>query len=391
MSDSAIRGARLIGFIGDVHGDMQHLLAAMNIMWNHGVQVLVVLGDFGMVWPGRNWSAELDKINRRLSVRGQTLYFIDGNHEDFDALYKFPLGDDGLRTLRQKVIHIPRGTRMTLSSGRTLAALGGANSIDADSRIAGRSWWPQESITDDDLASLGADPADVMIGHDAPLDLPALDRHLAATEHLWSESGLVYADAGRRVFHRGFTQVRPHLYLGGHYHLHVDQTVDFLAGEDRSRCRTVILDMNRGGDAVSFAIMDVEGLSLEYLTRRERPVTSLTGRESGRWHVTTAEGTHMLDLDARTIEQTPEANDGNPAPQLLELLLCRVGLPLSWTDTRRHDPTADHRQDASDVERIARVPRNSRSAPPHPVTSRTAPSRRAPSPAARDSPSAAAP
>jgi predicted phosphodiesterase len=373
MSDSAIREARLIGFIGDVHGDMQHLLAAMNIMWNHGVQVLVALGDFGMIWPGRNWSAELDKINRRLAVRGQTLYVIDGNHEDFDALYKFPLDAVGLRTLRRNVVHIPRGTRMTLSSGRTLAALGGANSIDVDRRIAGRSWWLQESITEDDLARLGSEPADVMIGHDAPLHLPALDRHLAATEHPWSEGGVAYTDEGRRRFHRGFARVRPGLYLGGHYHFHVDQTVDFVTDEGEFRCRTVILDMNRGGDAVSFAIMDVEDLSLEYLTRRERPVMSLRGRESGRWQVTTGEGIHLIDLDARTIEQTPETNDGNPAPRLLELHLCRVGLPLSWTDTRRHDPTGDRRQSASDVESIVRAPRNSRSAPPRPETSRTAP------------------
>jgi hypothetical protein len=261
-----ISTANLIGVLGDTHGDMEHLLTVSETMWRRGVSVLLVLGDFGFLWPGRNWNIDLDKLSRRLAARDQILYFVDGNHELFPALYSFPVSEDGLRRLRRNIIHIPRGYRTTLHSGRTLAALGGANSVDAGSRLVGSSWWPGESITDEDLAAVGSDSADVMVGHDAPLDVPILDRYLAETDRWWPESGVAYSAAGRRVFHRGFLQVRPQLYLGGHYHLHVDEVVDYHAGDDPFTCRVVILDMNEGR-GWSQAILDVTTLDLRYFAR----------------------------------------------------------------------------------------------------------------------------
>jgi hypothetical protein len=79
----------------------------------------------------------LPRMSKRLHAKGQTLYFVDGNHEDFTALYKFPISADGLRWVRPNIVHLPRGYRTTLVSGRTLAALGGANSVDFALRYVG--------------------------------------------------------------------------------------------------------------------------------------------------------------------------------------------------------------------------------------------------------------
>ena len=147
-----------------------------------GISTVVVLGDFGFVWPRENTGNILNKLSKRLGDRGQTLYFVDGNHEGFGRLLKFPIGRDGLRWIRPNLAHIPRGFRTRLVAGRTLAALGGANSIDFAHRLEGHSWWAEEAITDADLTALGDDPADVLIGHDAPTSLPALDRWLSETD-----------------------------------------------------------------------------------------------------------------------------------------------------------------------------------------------------------------
>lgn len=126
-----------VGFLGDLHGDLDHLLRVAQTMWAHGISTLVVLGDFGFIWPRGNWVNTIDKISRRLRKLGQVLYFVDGNHEDFARLHSFPVDADGLRRIRSNIIHLPRGYRTALVSGKKMAVLGGANSIDRDHRAGG--------------------------------------------------------------------------------------------------------------------------------------------------------------------------------------------------------------------------------------------------------------
>ncbi|SFH76293.1 metallophosphoesterase [Cryobacterium levicorallinum] len=270
--NSPLSSARRIGLLGDTHGDLEHVLIVSRTLHARGIRTLVVLGDFGFIWPGYNWDNGLDKLSRRLAVKTQTLYFVDGNHEDFTRLYQFPLAKDGLRWLRPNIAHIPRGWRTTLASGKTLAALGGANSVDVAHRSEGSSWWPDESVTEADLASVGHQHADVLIGHDAPLNVPSLDTWLAETNRWWPEAGIQYSASGRAMFHRGFLQVRPELYVGGHYHRHFDDTIDY-DGDIPFTSRVVLLDKNGSEHAISQAILDTETLHLEYFDRNDQTVS----------------------------------------------------------------------------------------------------------------------
>lgn len=198
------------------------------------------------------------------SARDQGPVVRDRNEQ---VLNKFPVADDGLRWIRPNIVHIPRGYRTVLASGATLAALGGANSVDIGHRVLGRSVWAEESITEADLDALGHGRADVLIGHDAPLNLPGLDAWLAATDHGWPPVGLKYSAEGRAMFHRGFLQVQPRLYVGGHYHRHIDEVVTYTSGDAEFQTRVVILDQGGSASATSQAILDVRTLELEYITR----------------------------------------------------------------------------------------------------------------------------
>ena len=261
-----------IGFLGDTHGNIGHLLNAARILRSRDVRVFVVLGDWSFIWPLTNWRRDLLKINRRLMDLGITMLFCDGNHEWFPELYKFPIAEDGIRWIEPRIGHLPRGYRTTLSSGRSLAVLGGAHSIDFQTRAIGRTWWPAESITGTDLDALGDDRADVMIGHDAPLNVPAIDRLTAETDHFWSDMARFYSTMGRRVFHRGFLQVEPSLYLGGHFHTFVDEVVEYTAADGHTfGTRVVILDADGGRIADCAAILDVATLCLEF-PRGTRPI-----------------------------------------------------------------------------------------------------------------------
>lgn len=340
---------------------MEHVLMVSRTMWKRGVSVFLVLGDFGFIWPRQNWDNDLDKLSKRLRAKGQALYFVDGNHEDFTALYKFPISADGLRWVRPNIAHIPRGYRTTLASGRTLAALGGANSVDFGHRLVHHTWWPEESITEADLEALGTAHADVLVGHDAPRGVPTLDAWLEATNHFWPDDGVTYSNSGRRMLHRGFLQVRPEVYFGGHYHLHVDDTVQFDTGVQLFICRVVILDMNDRPGAISQAILDVGTLQFQLFTRDDGIVTDLTGVEAGVWHVHTGHGVYVLDLDARTLERRPgpeaDARSTDRPRPLRGVEICRVGEPAFWTITSDEAVDGYSWQTSSEVTRIERVGR----------------------------------
>lgn len=331
---ATLQTARLIGVLGDVHGDLEHLLIVSETMWKRGVSALLVLGDFGFIWPGKNWKTNLDKISRRLGNRGQQLYFVDGNHENFRGLYDFNVAADGLRPVRPNITHIPRGYRTRLNSRDSFAALGGANSIDRNHRRENHSWWPGESITDDDLKALGTEKTDLLVGHDAPLFVPGLDAMLAHTRSLWRGDMLAYADAGRQQFHRGFLQVRPSLYLGGHYHVNVDETIRYDDGEGAFETRVVLLS-DGGSNNLSQGILNVHTKKFRLFRRSDATVTELTGMEDGQWKVETTLNSYIFDLETGTVarlrgEEEPSSRNVD-LRRLARIDACRVGEAGAWT------------------------------------------------------------
>jgi len=341
MNATALEMAQRIGLIGDLHGDVGALLTISQSMKERDIDVLLALGDVGVPWPGENWSNRLSKISKRLASRSQILYFVEGNHDDHRLLRIFQTGSDGPAELRSNIFHLPRGYRTVLASGKTLAALGGANSIDFEHRVQDVSWWPQESITDDDLEVLGFTHADVLVGHDAPLDVPSLDTVLAGTDRYWSKTGLAYARQGRQMFHRGFLQVSPELYLGGHYHLPVDETVGYFNGRRGFATRVVLLDMVQGHTA-SNAILDTESLVMEFFTTGGKTVPQPAGQVTdlkmelgGRWMIHTLGSRHLFDLDKLTVERLPgsgaEPLESDRVHSLRSIVSARIGEPGRWT------------------------------------------------------------
>ena len=268
----------------------------------------------------------LDRIQHRLTQRDQTLLFVDGNHEDFTRLTRYPLAGDGIRWVRSRIGHLPRGYRTRLASGRVLAAFGGAASIDLHHRTPGRDWWAAELTTEEDLHTLGHDPVDVLIGHEAPAPLPALDRILTHTDPDWPAESLAYAARGRELFTRGFLQVRPTVYLGGHYHRYLHTRAEYLDGDERFTCRVTLLDMNGTDDSVT--ILDTGTFAQQTLTRAGR-VHRLTGNEAGTWIVTTQHSQYRIDFNTGTIQRTP-GPDASPkitdGPRRLRSITdCHIG------------------------------------------------------------------
>jgi hypothetical protein len=260
---------RLIGLVGDVHGNINVAVNAITALAARGITEVHFLGDFGFMWADNN-AAQLTFKRLRLALKtaGMTALVTGGNHENYDLLLAIVPDTQGIRWMRHNIGLLPRGWRSVTETGVVTASLGGANSIDRFDRRPGYSWWEQEQITEKDLAALGSERVDVLLGHDSPMSA-ALHRRLLPSAKFWSPQGLRYSDMGQQMFHRGFIAVSPRLAVGGHYHLHLDTTERFTSDSGKVfETNIVILDAD--GESFSVAVLDTDTLEIDYLNNELR-------------------------------------------------------------------------------------------------------------------------
>ena len=131
---------------GDTHGEQERLRAIEREVPLGEGDVLFVCGDFGYLF--RDDAAEHRFLDEQ-EARPYTLCFVDGNHENFLALYACPEQTwcgGRVHRLRRNVLHLMRGQVFRVQ-GRSFFTMGGAYSIDRPWRTEGVSWWPQELPT----------------------------------------------------------------------------------------------------------------------------------------------------------------------------------------------------------------------------------------------------
>ena len=204
-----------MAFAGDWHANEVFAVQAVEAAIEGGAEALVHVGDFGYLFEPEY----LDALDAALGE--VSLYFVDGNHEDFDVLAAQPLDERGLRPLSARVTHLPRGHRWTWA-GHTWLALGGAHSVDRQNRVAGRSWWPAETISRGDItrARTGG-PCDVMVSHDAPAGYEIPFSYLPGTFPVSEERE---SHLHRHRVGEVARSVTPRLLVHGHHHLHYTTT-----------------------------------------------------------------------------------------------------------------------------------------------------------------------
>lgn len=261
-----------IGLLGDTHGNFPWTRDALHRFLEAGIRQIHVLGDFGFVWHGGPRELKLlGRLDAILAAEGARLFVTGGNHEGYAALERqFPPDGLGYRHLTDHITFLPRGWRGRTRAGKVVASLGGANSIDrwwrkpprADGR--GGSWWPQESITEDDLRALGTDRVDVLLGHEAPFSR-ALRRHLDERRGGWKPFEIRYADEGQRMFDRAVAQVRARVVISGHHHVWMKTaSLQIAPGGESWNALSVILD--RDGSPDSRAVLDVNSRAVTKLS-----------------------------------------------------------------------------------------------------------------------------
>lgn len=101
---------------------------------------VIICGDFGGVWD-KDVESPCERFWMNwLEERPFTTLFVDGNHENFDRLYGYPVEDwngGKVHKIRPSVIHLMRGQIFTLE-GKKFFTFGGAKSHDISGGILER-------------------------------------------------------------------------------------------------------------------------------------------------------------------------------------------------------------------------------------------------------------
>ena len=110
---------------------------------------IIIAGDCGVLW-----SQELkDEYISEYEALGVTILFVDGNHENYDMLYSYPVSTflgGRVHKISQNIYHLIRGEIYSIC-GKTILAFGGGESNDMANRIEHKTWWADESITEQDF------------------------------------------------------------------------------------------------------------------------------------------------------------------------------------------------------------------------------------------------
>ena len=121
---------------GDLHGDLRRFQPG--IFYEQEAltkeDIVLVCGDFGRVWHGNERD---DEDLNWLEGRPFTTAFVTGNHENYDALQKYPLETwqgGNIRRIRPSVILLERGQIFNLC-GKRFFTMGGASSHDIQDGI----------------------------------------------------------------------------------------------------------------------------------------------------------------------------------------------------------------------------------------------------------------
>jgi len=165
----------MIYITGDIHGNPRRFFSEsfyeQKEMTNQEENFVIILGDFGLIWNRKEESAEEETWLDVLEKKPFTTLFIDGNHENFDRLYQYPVKEwhGGLvHEIRPHVLHLMRGQVFTIEN-KKFFTFGGASSHDIQDgildyenpvwtikakflniqgkcmyRVKGLSWWEQE-------------------------------------------------------------------------------------------------------------------------------------------------------------------------------------------------------------------------------------------------------
>lgn len=124
----------MIYITGDCHGDFRRFNSKIFPEQKEMTKgdFVMICGDFGGVWHKDEESKEETMWLDWLNDKSFSTLFVDGNHENFDRLYAYPVEEwhgGKVHRIRPTVLHLMRGQVFEIE-GKSIFTFGGASSHD---------------------------------------------------------------------------------------------------------------------------------------------------------------------------------------------------------------------------------------------------------------------
>ncbi|MBR6532005.1 MAG: metallophosphoesterase [Clostridia bacterium] len=139
----------MIYVTGDMHGDYRIFSQKKFKNIKEG-DTLIVCGDFGFIWNG---DLKEKKTLDKLAKKKYNICFVDGTHENFDLLSKYPVTNFAggkAHKIRENIFHLMRGQVFEIE-GEHIFAMGGGENPDADLRYGNGNWSNAEIPTREEM------------------------------------------------------------------------------------------------------------------------------------------------------------------------------------------------------------------------------------------------
>lgn len=189
------------------------------------------------------------------------MIFIDGNHDFFPMIEGLvainPKNDHGQTYIRSQILYSPRGCQWKMD-GKQFMTVGGAVSVDRAYRTQGKSWWPQEQLTDSEAHGIvartsarrlaGKPDVDFLFTHDCHPSTPFAYRLRDDPE------SNIHRDKMKRVF----DAVLPKMWFHGHMHSKYVWPLFHAAAFQISDKHTEVYGLECDGVTDSWGILDTE-------------------------------------------------------------------------------------------------------------------------------------
>lgn len=208
----------MIYITGDTHGErdkINNLEIQLELTEN---DYLIIAGDFGFIF-NNNYLEEL--ILNALSTKPFKILFVDGNHECFPAIFRYPeeMWNGGkVHKIRENIYHLMRGQVFEIE-GKKIFTMGGAYSIDRYNRKFNLSWWESElpSLKEMEEAkknlALHDYKVDYIITHTVPSSVKWLMGYEVSQEHEEDADFTDFLDEEVRL------KVSYKKWFAGHFHI----------------------------------------------------------------------------------------------------------------------------------------------------------------------------
>jgi UDP-2,3-diacylglucosamine pyrophosphatase LpxH len=200
---------------GDIHGNLFEIIDFIN-RFNLGKNDnIIILGDCGIAW-------RKDKKDLAQNIKlwnecgnGVKLYFIDGNHENFNILNSLPI-ENNMGKIADNIYHLRRGQVYEFENKKILVC-GGADSIDKYRRIENFTWWKEEAISQETIDDIPAGHYDYVLTHCCPRSVFEKNRIYLSTLQFLDENKINHSSED--MLEQLKNKITFDHWFFGHYHI----------------------------------------------------------------------------------------------------------------------------------------------------------------------------